>query len=398
MCVTRLGVRHPLQSYSGPSTVADMTARARLAAGAEAGLVAAWQALAECAHEPNPFFEPNAVLPALRLRPDGETVRLLVVEDDGTLLLALPVVRGRYRRTVHSLLAWHHPYCYAGAVLLRPGRAEEAWHAVLDLLCAGRDLLLVLPRTPIDGPGAQALRRVLRARGSQPALIGGWERPVVHRRPVDDFMDYLAGGLGPRSRKSLRRYRRRLGEALGGDVALRDLACDAPADGLEQLLQFELSGWKGRAGTAVASSPVDAEMFRAWCRGFGADGRVQLWAFGANERPAAAQFNLIAGDTVFHVRTSYDEDFAPWSPGLQMEVALVEEFHRDRRLLHLDSCTDPGPSPSVRLYPDRQRLATLLVPLGRWGRLAAASVPVGLSAVDASRTLIRHLAGSSEPE
>ena len=66
---------------------------------------------------------------------------------------------------------------------------------------------------------------------------------------------------------------------------------------------------------------------------------------------------------MFHWKVSYDESLARWSPGLQLELAMVDEFHRDTRLRCIDSCTDPGTNVSEQLYPDRRPIGFIVVPL-----------------------------------
>lgn len=307
--------------------------------------------------EPNPFFEPEALLPAVALLADGPAVRLLVVEDEqGELLVLLPVVRRRGGPGRAVLSTWQHPLCYSGTALVAPSAGSPAWDAARAVLRAAGARVLVLHRWHTDGPAARCLGHDPRARA-----VRQHDRPVVLRRPEPTYLD---DRLGRRSRKALRRQARRLAEALGQQPQLVDLAREGRgAEGVERYLAVEAAGWKGRAGTALACDERTAALLRRLCGAFEAGGRLQVWALGVPDRTAAVQVNLVAADTVFHLKTTYDEELAGTSPGLQLEVALVQEFHRDEHLQVLDSCTDPGPTVSERLYPDRFALATLLVPL-----------------------------------
>jgi CelD/BcsL family acetyltransferase involved in cellulose biosynthesis len=325
---------------------------------------AAWSRLVDAAVEPNPFFEPEPVLQAGSLLRDGRT-GVAVVEDDGDLLLALPVLRRRPARhvPVRALQAWHHPYVHAGAPLVRAGRERAAWAELLDHLRHGaQEAWLLLPRLPLYGAGSVALQRELADRHLPWAADQVQGRPVVRRRPRPTYLD---GRLSSRSRKTLRRQGRRLAEELGGAVLTVDLVrggdgCD---DAVETFLRLEDSGWKGRAGTALLRRPEHAEWFRRFCRHLHARGRLEVWALGVPGRAAAAQVNARAGRTSFHLRTAYDEALAAWSPGIQLELAMVEAFHADARVDLLDSCVDPDNRVSGLLYPDREVLATLAVPL-----------------------------------
>lgn len=330
----------------------------------------AWQALAAAAAEPNPFFEPAAVLPAARLLSRDDRVALLCAGEGAELALALPVVRRRgYRRLpVRALVGWQHEYAFLGTPLVRPGAGTAAWAAVLALLRASRDAAwLALPRLSSTGPAAAGLAAAASAHVTD---IDAYDRPVVHRRPEPTYLD---GRISSRHLKSLRRLRRRLGDQLGGEVVAVDRAGDPAA--VEGLLSLEASGWKGTAGTAMALHPAHAQLFRETCSAFAAEGRLQLWSLEVAGRAAAYQCNVVAGDTVFHVKVAYDGELAACSPGLQLELDMVEEFHRDQRLERIDSCVDPGNKVSTQLYPDVMPLVTRLVGWAPQGRAAARTLP-----------------------
>ena len=347
----------------------------------DARLCAAWSELARSAAEPNPFFEPEVLLPAARLLPGGAGVGLLVVRRGGDLVLAAPVHRGRYRRMpVRALSTWRHPYRYLGTPLVRPDALCDAPAALLRTL-AGHAAWLVLDQLYVDGPVAGALRAGARERGASWVEHEVWERPAVRARQEDT---YLEETLSARSAKALRRRRRNLERDLG-PVRARDTARsgDLRAE-LEAFLALEAAGWKGRSGTALASSPAHAQFFREMCLALAADGRLELWRLDAGERTTARQCHLRAGEVVFHFKTTYDEQLARYSPGVQLELDVLAAFHEDPALAQLDPCTDPEPGTSDRLYPDSRRLGVALVGLTPAGRLAAHGTP---HAVHAARRL-----------
>jgi CelD/BcsL family acetyltransferase involved in cellulose biosynthesis len=97
-----------------------------------------------------------------------------------------------------------------------------------------------------------------------------------------------------------------------------------------------------------------------------------VWALQVGETTVATLCAVVSGGGMFHLKTAYDERHASFSPGLQLELDILEAFHRDARLTWIDSCTAVGPSPSALLYPDRRVMQTLVVPLGgARSRLAA---------------------------
>src|ERR1700704_5320538 len=91
----------------------------------------AWEDLAAASVEPNPFYEPWMLLPALRSFARRERVEVVLVLRGDRLCGLFPVV---HRRGQAGL--WRHPYCYLTAPLLRRGCERAAIHCWLDALAA----------------------------------------------------------------------------------------------------------------------------------------------------------------------------------------------------------------------------------------------------------------------
>jgi CelD/BcsL family acetyltransferase involved in cellulose biosynthesis len=350
-------------------------------------LIGDWYELGAHSTDPNPFAHPHFVLPAGDHLAGGRNCALLHVYDRSNLVFVLPVVRHhRYRRVpVRTIGTWTHPYCFLGAPLAAAGTAVEAWDAALRLLRAkGHAELLALELLPEDGVGLEVLEPAAVEVGTSVHTFDRHVRPVIHRRPEQN---YFAETMSGKHRKNLRRQRRHLDAELSGQLRRVDWGRDhrtrRPAT--ELFLGLERAGWKGRAGTAIACSKTDTAFFREIIDRFGADDQVQLWFFEASGTPVAGQCNLIAGDTVFHFKIAYDEELGGYSPGVLLELEMIEEFHEDTRLNHIDSCAAAG-SMYEPLYPDRRTLAHALVPMHRAARPMAA----GLTALLRRRAAARR--------
>ena len=360
----------------------------------------AWRDVAARALEPNSFFHPDMAVPAARHLPGGEHDRLVAVfGDGGALQFALPVRRAAcYRRVpVPAYRAWGHDQAFLDMPLVAPGDPVRAWAAALDVLRSAGAEWLVFERLPGDGPVRAALDAALPGGASQSRVLGQHERPVLRRRPEPTYLD---GRLSGQRRKRLRRQHRNLEAAVGGALTVGDRAETDLAGALERFLELERAGWKGQAGTALASRPDEAAFFREAMTAFARRGCAQLWELGTAEQTVASLCAIAGGGGVFHVKTAYDERLAAHSPGLQLELALVDEFHRDLRLSWVDSCTSAGPSPSSLLYPDRRPIQNVVVPLGGLrARTGAHALQHGLRGRDwadeRARTLLRRVRRAS---
>lgn len=337
----------------------------------DAPLREAWDALAARAVEPNPYVEAGPALAAARHLPDGAGAELLVVERAGLLELALPVLRSPgYRRVpVPTYRAWGHDDCFLETPLLDSPDPEATWASALGGLASGTTGWLSFEQLPGDGVVRSSLDAAL-SRRADAVVLASTERPVVHRRAEATYLD---GRLSSSRRRKLGRTRRRLERQLGAEVSLVDRSGVDPQAALGRFLELEAGGWKGEAGTAVAASSARGRAFTETFVQACAAGRAQLWELRGGETVVASLCVLVRGGGAFHVKTAFDEAYSSSSPGLQLEVAVLEDFHDDPALGWIDSgAVEDSSSPSTLLYPDRRRLDAVVVPLrGRSSRLPA---------------------------
>ena len=328
--------------------------------------LAAWEALAARALVPNPFFEPGFVLTAARELGSGDE-RLIAAGDDRGWHACLPVRTGRRGRRVPVRHAgtWLSLYCFLGTALLDGVDPDAALAACLAVLAGEtRDAALRLPIHDDAGPAFDALGR--------PVVLERYARAALHRRAEGG---YLEASVSSRHRKELRRTRRHLEDEVGA-LAVRDAAGDPAA--VESFLALERSGWKGRGGTALASDAAHARFFRELAATYAAAGRLQLLLLENPEgRAVAAKCNVRAGDGILCFKIAHDDALRRHSPGIHLEVENMSWFHENTDADWMDSCAAPDNAMINRLWPDRRRLATLLVPVaGHRGRAARGTVAV----------------------
>jgi CelD/BcsL family acetyltransferase involved in cellulose biosynthesis len=327
--------------------------------------VEGWRELALQAVQPNPFFEPEFVL-ALGAT-DSTRASLLVAEREREWIGAMPVhhTYAWHRIPLPGTVSWRTHYTYLGLPLLHRDHTGVAARALVD---AGvrRPRYLGLDLLDADGPVTEALEGSASALGFSTTILRRHERAALRRRAEPtDYVD-----LKPKHRRERRRQRDRLCEELGSEIEAHDESGSERA--VADFLRLEASGWKRAAGTAMSSLEGHAEMFRQVCRRFDASGRLQLLVLRAGERALAAKCNLRAGDGAFCFKIAFDESLARFSPGIQLELANIDFFHRDPQLKWLDSCAEPNNEMINRLWPDRRAVqVTAVTPpgagrVGRW--------------------------------
>ena len=380
-------IENTLDSSAGwtasPARAAAPTIEAITDPDRAAALAEPWQALADRALDRNPFFEPWFLLPALRAYGEGDSVILAVVRDGNApsddIIGIFPLVR-RARLgplPLPHLAVWNHPQNFLGTPLVSRQAPQKAWAAL-------RTWAAEQGAAPLDMSWLTSDCATLKAAGVRPIVIDRFERTAL----VPDSAGaeaYRRAASSSGSRKNWRRLRRRLSER--GHLELRRLKpTDAPDLWIEAFLEMEAAGWKGREGTALASSPAGATFFCGMARAAHERGRLHLIGLFLDGQSVAMQCNILAGDHAFAFKVAYDEAFHPFSPGVLLELDAIDDFHRIPGLTHVDSCTGASHNLMPRLWKETQTVERVLVPVsGTLGRITARALGTGLALRERTR-------------
>ena len=331
--------------------------------------VEAWRDLAGRSAEPNPFVEPDFVIPAAT-HLGLPSPRLLMVGSGAGPSLRLeacvPVNSGFRLRNVPlpHVRIWRHLYAPLGTPLVDRDQADQAVDGLVELFRseAGGLRTVVLEWVGEDGPVADGLRRAFADRGQELVAYRTFSRGVFRR----------ASPHGPISKhRRIRALGRALDREAGGRVTTVDRGGDPRA--LQTFLELEASGWKGRSGTALLRRPGHADFFRDMCARFSAAGRLELRSMEIAGRPAAMTCSLRAGDGLYQLKSAYDENYAKYSPGVLIQLDAMDRVSsvaEGSSPSWIDSCTDPDNPLINRLYTERRELSVLIAPphsmIGRW--------------------------------
>jgi CelD/BcsL family acetyltransferase involved in cellulose biosynthesis len=327
--------------------------------------VRAWEALADRAAEPNPFLRPEFVLAARLAQP--ENIELFVVRAGSAWLACLPVLRApRWRHVLLPTLGpWLDPYALFGAPLLDGEQLAAAAAGLVAMFGRERRAsAVVLDRVDPTGAATKAVMTATERAGRPGRVYYEYERAQLCRRPENT---YLAEAVSKTGRKRLRLKAKALERELGS-TKLVDRGDDP--DAVEAFLSLEASGWKGEAGTAIACRDDDTAFFRSMCAAMAAAGRLQLLALEGGGRTVAMQCNFVERDYLYTFKTAYDETYRRLSPGVALDLELLDHFHHAMTVTAMDSCAAPD-SPLVnRIWADRRPIQQIVVPTGAWsGRL-----------------------------
>lgn len=309
---------------------------------------AEWDSLAVRSGAP-PWVRPGWVVPWWTAFGTGTPLTVLLRSDVGELRAVLPLQddRGRWRSPTN----WHTP---AYAVVAADDLARrEVLHAALER--SGGRLLLGF----VDQELAQELA------GAAAGGRGRSTRRVVERSPFVDLSDGWEDRLDPHVVRETRRRARRLEERGRVQLDLRD-----GSDGLEGLLAegfaVEASGWKGRQGTAVSSSPATAAFYTEVAAWAAALGLLRLAFLRLDGRAIAFDLGLEVDGTAYLLKTGYDETERGAGPGKLLRIEVLRDCAR-RGVSTYELLGDAVPWKSEWTSSSRERLEAQAFPSGVGG-------------------------------
>jgi CelD/BcsL family acetyltransferase involved in cellulose biosynthesis len=366
-----------------PALVAEWKALAEL----NASDIDAWRDLVARALEPNVFLEPSFALAAAKYLPGGREVGAILIHD-GVRLMGL--VPGRVEgftagRPVATFVGWTHPYAPLSAPLLDRETAKEAAGCVLQALpkLPGEPRLILYPFVNEDGAVARLRAGELACKGISVSRFDPHQRAMLLPAGGSHPLASISGGR----LKELRRQRRRLGE-LGVLAHRRAARGPETAAAIEAYLALEAHGWKGRAGGAARSQAATAKFLRSAVSALAAEGKAQIDLLDLDAKPIAVAITLFSGGRAWFWKIAYDEDYARFSPGVQLALDLTEELGRNPGISLVDSCAVAGHPMIDHLWEGRLAIADWMMPLGTVGGPAFA---VAIAAEKMRRLAIKGL-------
>lgn len=343
-----------------------------------------WQALAARASEPNAFGEWWFVAASVRHLAAGQ-VRLAEVRDGDLLvgLMPLAIERDYGRVPVRFVQNWRHHHHFFGAPLVRQGREEEFWRALLLALDGAEWApgFLHLRDLPEEGALHRGLVAAAGGLGRSAATVYRETRAFLQSSlPPAEYYSYT---VRKKKRKELVRLRNRLAEQ--GELAVRAWS---PADDLsawcDAFLALEESGWKGRKGSALSCRPATEHFFRDALSGARESERLQLLALELDGRPIAMLVNFLAEPGSFSFKTAFDEEFARFSPGVLLQIENLAILDRPD-IFWMDSCAAEQHSMIDSLWGERRALIRVTVPLSGFRRRLTHATARALEALSAAR-------------
>jgi CelD/BcsL family acetyltransferase involved in cellulose biosynthesis len=352
--------------------------------------IPAWENLVTATIEPNVFYEPWMLIPAIKAFAEGKELQfVLIFAPDPTRPTGPPLLCGLFPLVVQrhftglgkkvplrTLSLWRHPLCYLCTPLLRRGYAQECFPMFFRWLkmnpngCALMDFGMI----SADDAFHKSLIDYLRVSARLSCVTDVYNRALLCIDVNSD--EYLRSALAGVRRKELRRQERRLAEH--GQLIYRTLTQEDNVElWIEAFLECELKSWKGDAGRALASNELQKEYFVTIAREAFRRDKLMMLALYLDGEAIAFKCNFLALPGSFAFKIAFSEDYARFSPGVLLEIENINRVHTQGDIRWMDSCADPDRFMINHLWRDRRSITNIVVGTGkRPGDLAVAAIPM----------------------
>lgn len=275
-----------------------------------AALAPAWDAVA--AADPMPYARTPWLLPWLAAFAGRRRVLLCTVWRGGELVAGIPLLAAGGRRLVAPVND-HTPH-------FRPVfRDDDALHELLAAVVGATRGTVRVAALSEGGRTAAALVGTAPQAGS---------RTLVEPQHVSPFVDLSSGEVGWRreAKSRLAEYERRR-RKLRREHDVQLVTVDRPADlerHLERGLELEAAGWKGRAGSAILSSPVTTSFYLDVARRHDALGQLRVSALYVDGELAAFDLALLSDGRYHLLKTAYDERRRSLAPAMVLRLEVLD--------------------------------------------------------------------------
>ncbi|MGA9582670.1 MAG: GNAT family N-acetyltransferase [Allosphingosinicella sp.] len=363
----------------------------RFASDIDPAFLAEWQRLAGNASEPNSFQEPWFVAAGLDHLTEDRDIRLVEVRDGGLIGVMPLCMRNDYGRLPAAHVRnWRHHNDFLGTPLVRRGRESDFWRTLLGHLdnAGWAPGFLHVNGLLERGPVHSGLVEAASALGRPAPIVQSRTRAALASSLSPE--QYLETNVRKKKRKELKRLANRLAEL--GSLESRTWAPEHDlAAWCDDFLALERGGWKGRAGSALASRPATEAFFRQALSGAADAGRLQIRRLDLDGKPIAMLVNFLAPPGSFSFKIAYDEDYSRFSPGVLLELDNLDLLARGD-IDWMDSCAAENHSMIDSLWGERRTIVRISLPLaGTRRRLSFA----GWRAIESGWASAKRLSGRS---
>jgi CelD/BcsL family acetyltransferase involved in cellulose biosynthesis len=319
--------------------------------------------------EPNIFFNPRFLAPAMPRLEDRE-VRLAIIRDGDDqsrsrlrFIAPFSIEKPAMGIGTSVIRIWSSPFGPLGTPLVDHddplGVIDDAF-SMLARPHLQLPRVVVFPDIPLDGTLANLLRTFAASHDLALITTEPHERPFLESGSEPEA--YLRQALNAHHYRGFNRLRRRLAEkgTLAYKVSRRP---DEIRSDVESFLTLEASGWKGRERSAMVIDRFRAAFAREAIHGLAERDLCRIHSLTLDGRIIACVVVFVEAGTAYTWKTAYDEAFATFSPGFLLMMDVTRTHLDDPNIDRTDSCAVPDHPVMSRIWTESRIVGTVVLAL-----------------------------------
>lgn len=296
----------------------------------------AWNSLAESAPQPR-LMDSHASVASFvehRLKPEQD-FRCFLAFDGSELAGVLPLIVTPYRMLGFRRPKLCPPHSWIG-FCLKPGCENAVIQCILDAVSREFPNRFRLEITRI-APTSPVLAVLKNGIAGNTCLIGV-DSHDSYTKTIGDFDAYKAT-LKKNFRMRLHRSQNKLARLL--NVTVDVITNDAVSEeNLKHFMDLEASGWKGRRGIAIKSSPIDIALHTTLVQRLARRGWLEWHWLKTDGKVIAGllMFKIAGVQRVYKI--AYDEDYRIYSPGTMLLFKVIERAFSNSKINEINFLGD----------------------------------------------------------
>jgi len=186
----------------------------------------------------------------------------------------------------------------------------------------------------------------------------------IHERAAlkcdGDFETWFNTNFSRKRKKEYRRIRNRLSEL--GELVSTTWDDSMPiTPWLDDFLDLEKSGWKGKSGTAIACNKSQEDQLRHAVEQMAQNGSLLFWKITLDGKVIATMFGFMENKQAWLGKMAFDETKSQYSPGVLVILDATKDFLDNKKVALVDSSADADHPMINNIWRDRIQIADYLV-------------------------------------
>jgi CelD/BcsL family acetyltransferase involved in cellulose biosynthesis len=293
-----------------------------------------WSALMERSSRRSVFLRHEWFDAAWQWAGSSNELRMLCAYAGNDLIGVLPLVLQRVRvdaLTTRALSFLTVPDTQLCDAIVADGPSAEAISALAEGLCTAKSDwdVLRLPYLPAESVSAGPLRKALETRGLKAFVNPSAGNPYVS---LDTSWDAYYATRTRSLKKANNLAANRLRKA--GEIKIERIKGGSSAEDtarfLAILIDISARSWKTRTGSSLDNENPQAFIRRlsklAWENNW-----LSLWLLSLDGVPLAMEYQLVAGNDVFALRSDFDASREDVSPGSHLSRGMLEQLFAETK-------------------------------------------------------------------